>query len=80
MINQVFKYKRSELCAGPGSADYWENIRNMWKISQTSLAKIGSVETAGFRNLITSLIRTDQNNVISPASLLRPVVSCGSVL
>ena len=69
MINQVFKYKRSELCAGPGSADYWENIRNMWKISQTSLAKIGSVETAGFRNLITSLIRTDQNNVISPASL-----------
>lgn len=69
MINRIFENENPAPKNESDFEDFWGHVRETWKIHEAAIEKLTGTEVAGFRNIVTSMLSTETNNVFSPCAI-----------
>ena len=69
MINRIFENVNPAPKKESDFEDFWGHVRETWKIHEAAIEKLTGTEVAGFRNIVTSMLSTETNNVFSPCAI-----------
>ena len=70
MISQLYLHETPSQKPVAASEEQWQIMRMLRQLQAEALNKIQGTERAAFRSLITSMLPTDRNAIISPVTLL----------
>ena len=69
MIDRIFEGNVPAPKKESDFEDVWEHVREIWYAHDAAIAKLTGEELAGLRNIIATMVSTENNNAFSPCAI-----------
>ena len=65
-----------------GESDFenvWDHVRKVWYAQDAALKSLTSTDLAGFRNIVATMLSTEENNTFSPSAIFMGLLFLSSL-